>query len=114
MGPGFFPRILAALIIVFSILIIIRAVLAERTVVVLDHKKQILLTVGFTLLFLVAWTLAHDVFYLWMFLYVFGLYAGYNKETIKSKKTILRGLCLAGGLTLFIFYVFGVLVSVYF
>lgn len=114
LGPAFFPNILAVLVIVFGIIILVRAIMSKNEIISFDNKKQVFVTIGLTIAFFIAWSLAHSLYFLWMFCYIMGLYAYYKKPEIKNVKVLLTGLALAGGITIFIYYVFGVLIMVNF
>ncbi|MEL7566836.1 MAG: tripartite tricarboxylate transporter TctB family protein [Dehalobacterium sp.] len=114
LGPTFFPNMLAALVVVFGIIILVRAVMTKNEIVSFDNKKHVFLTIGLTIAFFIAWSLAHNLFYVWLFIYIMGLYAFYKQPEIKKAKVLLAGLALAGGITIFIYGVFGILIMVNF
>ncbi|ATW24453.1 tripartite tricarboxylate transporter TctB family protein [Candidatus Formimonas warabiya] len=114
LGPTFFPNTLAVLVIVFGLIILVRTIKAKNEIVSIDNKKQVFATIGLTIAFFIAWSLAHRLYFVWLFIYIMALYAFYKQQELKKVRVLLIGLALAGGVTIFIYYVFGVLIMVNF
>lgn len=110
-GPDYFPNLLSVLLVILCIISFFQTLKKPDKKINLPNFKYILLTIGITILFLLAWYYL-EYFYVFAFSFVTSLFILYKVE--RTIKSIL--ICAAGGIifTVLIYFVFGQVMGVRF
>ena len=112
-GPYEFPKYLGIALAVLCILIIIRSLAGkkEEGKFTIQNFDLVLCVIAATALLLILWS-CFGIFYLWGFLYVFGLFVllGIRTEKLTYKSYLLFG-GLSAAVMLVIFLLFKVLMG---
>lgn len=111
-GSGYFPSLLAVMLIIFSFIILMRAfVKKEKEKIPFPHHLRIWVTVGILVLFFLAWQFI-GYFYLVTFLFLLTLFFIYGKKFNTKAACINFGLSLA--ITVIIYFIFNNLLFIQF
>ena len=113
-GPRFFPMVLVIAMLALSVIDLLRSFVTRMERVPFENKKHILILFVLTLLLLVLWSFFHKQFFIWLFVFICGVFAGFQDWKINNIKMLLTGFGLAAGVTLFIYVLFAKIMMVNF
>lgn len=111
-GPQYFPALLAGCLILLCVLGLLRSFAqdsGERLSV--PNLKLIALTVGATVLYIYIWSKT-GLFYLWSFLYMFGLFNLYQPFWKTGIRSLVLYVAVALLMLVFAYFVFGQLMGI--
>ncbi|KKK36901.1 hypothetical protein WQ57_16820 [Mesobacillus campisalis] len=104
MGAGFYPSILAGVLIIFTIVNLVKTLKKkEAEKVDIPNGKLILLTIGIMALFILSWSFV-GFFYIHLFLFLLILYSVYSERL--RKEFIVKNSFVAASITISIFVIF--------
>lgn len=111
-SDSYFPMLLSISLVVLCLISFIKTFLQKNDKKVdLSNLKMIVFTIIITALYILIWNLI-GFFYLLTFFYILTLLAIYRWQLDHKKKVMIFNVIIALGTTVFVYYVFGQLMSV--
>ncbi|WP_158232562.1 tripartite tricarboxylate transporter TctB family protein [Sporosarcina sp. P13] len=113
MGAGYFPRLLAVILIALTILSIIQTLLEKESEKIdLGNWKMVVATIILTPIYIFLWVYV-GYFYILTFIFLFGLIYLYQEDR-KSKKMLIINVITTSSVLVAIYVFFGVLLEITF
>lgn len=105
-GPFDFAKYLGIFLAVLCVIVIIQSLLSKTKdeKVTIDNFDLVLITIAATALLLILWKLV-GIFYLWGYLYVFGLLFAYSRKGEKLGAKSIGALAVLAGIVMAVIYV---------
>ena len=105
-GPFDFAKYLGIFLAVLCAIVIIQSLLSKSKdeKVTIDNFDLVLITIAETALLLILWQLV-GIFYLWGYLYVFGLLFAYNRKGEKLSAKGVGALAVLAAIVMAVIYV---------
>ncbi|WP_040982097.1 tripartite tricarboxylate transporter TctB family protein [Oceanobacillus jeddahense] len=119
-NPGFYPMILASIVLILSIFKLIQTIVKKdkenkEVYFKVENLKYILLTILITIAYVLLWYTIRDLFYIFTFLFFLSLATLYSyARKIATLKTLLRNAIVSLVVTIIIFLIFDLLFSIRF
>lgn len=105
-GPFDFAKYLGIFLAVLCVIVIIQSLLSKSKdeKVTIDNFDLVLITIAATALLLILWQLV-GIFYLWGYLYVFGLLFAYSRKSEKLSAKNIGALAVLAAIVMAVIYV---------